>query len=181
MGNYHPIHDVWILARPKVKYFGAYPSGFLQRARDLLGVGFDDPILHVCSGKIGEYPFRGLGPNDRTLDLDIDLDPDYLRDARDPFPTCHLYARPPGWPGILIDPPYSPGEAANYAPGSDAYPEPRTLLRNGLEAVRKGGKVGILHRHSPRPPKEGVRLVAIVGVFMGYENDMRAFTVYERL
>jgi hypothetical protein len=31
--SYRPITDVWILARPKVKYYGAYPNGFLERAR----------------------------------------------------------------------------------------------------------------------------------------------------
>ena len=30
--SYRPITDVWILGRPKVRYYGAYPSGFLERA-----------------------------------------------------------------------------------------------------------------------------------------------------
>lgn len=32
MSSYRPICDLWILARPKVKYYGAYPNGFLERA-----------------------------------------------------------------------------------------------------------------------------------------------------
>lgn len=35
--SFRPIADVWILARPKVKYYGAYPNGFLERALPLLG------------------------------------------------------------------------------------------------------------------------------------------------
>jgi len=30
--SYRPITDVWIFARSKVKYFGAYSAGFLSRA-----------------------------------------------------------------------------------------------------------------------------------------------------
>jgi hypothetical protein len=59
--SFRPIADVWILARSKVKYFGAYPAGFLSRARDLLGVGINDQVLHVCAGKVRKYPYRGFG------------------------------------------------------------------------------------------------------------------------
>lgn len=64
--SYRPITDVWILARPKVKYYGAYPNGFLERARALLGVSPFDPVLHVCGGSAREYPAkpRGFGPRE---------------------------------------------------------------------------------------------------------------------
>ena len=70
--NYRPFTDVWILARSKVKYFGAYPAGFLQRARDLLllGAGSSRAVLHVCSGRVRDYPYQGFGPWDITMDLD---------------------------------------------------------------------------------------------------------------
>src|SRR5688572_14486588 len=71
--SYRPITDVWILGRPKVRYHGAYPSGFLERARALLGVSIDETVLHVCSGQIRYYPFRGLGRHDLTVDIDQDL------------------------------------------------------------------------------------------------------------
>jgi len=51
-----PIMDMWALARPKLKdglkYYGAYPAGFLQRARDLIGCSLNDSVLHVCSGMV---------------------------------------------------------------------------------------------------------------------------------
>jgi hypothetical protein len=53
--SYRPFTDVWILARPKSKYFGAYPAGFLRRARDLIGCSQEDQVLHVCSGDIANY------------------------------------------------------------------------------------------------------------------------------
>lgn len=170
--SYRPICDLWMLARPKVKYYGAYPSGFLERARALLGVRYTEPVLHVCSGKIADYPFFGLGPNDKTLDLDPDLNPDYCQDARQPFPAL-------AWAGVLADPPYTPEEAENYAPGGAVCPTPKELLTNSLDVLTVGRRVGILHRKAPNPPK-GVKFVALVGVFMGYNNDARWYSVFEK-
>jgi hypothetical protein len=33
--SYRPFTDVWILARPKSKYFGVYPAGFLATGQRL--------------------------------------------------------------------------------------------------------------------------------------------------
>src|SRR5881394_3934003 len=120
---------MWFLARAKLKggekYYGAYLGGFPERARALLGCRISDPVLHVCGGKARLYPYsRGFGPNDKTLDLDPSLSPDFLRDARNPFPdqppslSCGAF-----WGGILIDPPYSEADAAHYAPGAEKYPK----------------------------------------------------------
>jgi hypothetical protein len=62
--SYRPICDSWILARSKMKYFGAYPSGFLERARALLGVTCGDSVLQVCSGRVRDYPYRGFEEHD---------------------------------------------------------------------------------------------------------------------
>jgi hypothetical protein len=79
--GYRPITNVWILARSKVKYFGAYPGGFLSRARAVLGVNHEDRVLHLCAGKVREYPYDGFGPRDVTMDLDPELGPDVIGDA----------------------------------------------------------------------------------------------------
>ena len=34
--SYRPITDLWILARPKHRYYGAFPAGYLQRGRHLI-------------------------------------------------------------------------------------------------------------------------------------------------
>ena len=174
--SYRPITDVWILARPKVAYYGAYPNGFLERANTLLGVDRNSPVLHVCGGRVHDYPNkRCIGPMHQTLDLDPALDPDYLQDARDSLPV------PGAWSAIMIDPPYTESDADHYQPGRDVLPSPSLLLSNGLRAVRPGGRVGILHYTwaAPRPRELG-RLLALVGVVAGYDNRMRAFTVFER-
>ena len=175
--SYRPICDLWILARPKVKYYGAYPNGFLERARALLGVTPYDAVLHVCGGRAREYPAkpRGFGPHDCTLDLDESLSPDFVRSANEPITFPEF-----GWPAILADPPYTLDDAAKYQPGSVAFPKPNALLRNMLEAVRVGGRVGMLHYVLPQPPREGVRFVACIGVIAGFNNRMRTFSVFER-
>lgn len=191
MGNYRPICDTWILARPKVKYYGAFPSGFLHRARQLLGVGAQGAVLHVCGGKIRDYPFRGLGVNDRTLDLDPACNPDYIQDARDKFPlrvTQELWSEEGRlvsggivpWDAVLIDRPYTPEDADHYVPGRDKLPSANLLLKNGIAAVDIGGKVGVLDYVWPQPPKNATE-AAVITVAMGRNNRARYFTVFERL
>jgi hypothetical protein len=180
--SYRPITDVWIMARPKVKYYGAYPNGFLERARALLGVTPLDPVLHVCGGAARDYPAkpRGFGPNDMTLDLDPALQPDYLQAATDPLPHVLRIGDEPGWKALIADPPYTEADAAKYAPGASAFPSANLILKNMLAVVRLGGRVGMLHYVLPQPPRDGVRFVACVGVIVGYNNRMRVFSVFER-
>lgn len=181
MSSYRPITDIWILARPKVKYYGAYPNGFLERARALLGVTPFDAVLHVCGGMARLYPAkpRGFGPSDKTLDLDPALTPDFLGAATDPLPTYHE-GRNLGWPALIADPPYTEGDAAHYVPGAGAFPSANKIVRNMLDVVRPGGRVGMLHYVLPQPPTEGVRFVACVGVVVGFNNRMRCFSVFEK-
>ena len=177
--SYRPITDVWILARSKVKYYGSFPAGFLGRARALLGVSSSEPVLHVCSGRVRDYPYSGFGDNDFTLDLDPDLQPDFLQDARDELPRCPL--TPDGkWPAILIDRPYSEIDAAHYAPGAQKLPDLNDLLKRSLQAVDKGGKVGTLDYFWPHPGKSG-KEVAAVAVGTGRNNRARWYIVFERL
>ena len=178
--SYRPIADVWILARSKVKFYGAYPAGFLHRARALLGVGPYDPVLHVCAGKVRDYPYAGFGINDKTLDLDPACEPDYLQDARDPLPGCPYVDHMSGWNAILIDRPYTEADAAHYAPGSNKLPDLNDLLKRSLQAVPIGHRVGILDYLWPHPGKFG-KEVAVVAVGTGRNNRARWFTVFERL
>jgi len=84
------------------------------------------------------------------------------------------------WPAVLADPPYGPGEAKHYKHAGDAYPDRTDLLRRCLSVVKPGGRVGFLDYMAPRPPKQDVRLVALVGVIVGFNNQARVFSVYER-
>lgn len=198
MGSFRPIMDSWILGRPKVKYHGAYPAGFLERARWLLPVTPADSVLHVCGGKVREYssPDRGVKAGvalrgfyllDKTVDLDVTLDPDFLVDVSqknwpEQVAEQHFKATGAGWPqwrGILIDRPYTPEDADHYAPGADALPTPKVLLEGARALLADGGRVGMLDYIWPRPP-EGLFPVAKIGVTCGYSNRERCFSVFER-
>lgn len=186
MSNYRPICDVWFLARAKLKggrrYYGAYLGGFPERARALLGCKLDEPVLHVCGGMAKYYPYRrAFGPNDKTLDLDPACEPDFLQDARLPFPKC-----PPSanwacddWAGILIDPPYSEQDATHYAVGAEVYPKPNQLIKSAFDALPSSGRVGMIHYILPSPPK-GATFVAAVGVMCGFNNRVRVYSVFEK-
>lgn len=182
---------MWILARAKLKpntdgtkrsYYGAYLGGFPERARALLGCNINDPVLHVCGGMAKHYPYkRAFGPNDHTLDLDPATEPDFLRDARDPLPFYKETSDGDAqyWGGILLDPPYSEQDATHYVPGADKYPKPNVLIKNALNAVAPGGRVGLIHYILPSPPKDAI-FVAAVGVICGYNNRIRIYSVFER-
>lgn len=184
--SYRPITDLWFLARAKLKggkkYYGAYLGGFPERARILLGVPLDEPLLHLCGGMAKHYPYkRGFGPNDKTQDIDQGCDPDVCLDAEVmvwPISECnHNLYYPDGWPGILIDPPYSEKDALQYA--TQKYPNPNKLVENAIEAVKLHGKVGIIHYVVPRCPKNA-KFVACVGIVCGFNNRIRVFSVFEK-
>jgi hypothetical protein len=175
--SYRPITDVWILARAKLKggakYYGAYLGGFPERARALLGARLDEAVLHVCGGLAHLYPYvAGYGPLDKRLDINPTTESDYLLDARqDRYPR--------GFRAILADPPYSPKDADRYGT-RESYPSPNLILRNSLNALPIGGRVGIVHYALPKPPKNA-KFIAAVGVICGFNNRVRAFSVFEKM
>ncbi len=63
---------------------------------------------------------------------------------------------------------------------SSALPTAQALLAHGIEAVRPGGRVGVLHYVVPRPPATA-RFVAAVMVMVGFNNRVRVYSVFERI
>jgi hypothetical protein len=161
--------------RSWLNFYGAYPRGFLSKARQLVGAGINEPVLHVCGGIVRCYQQPGcFGPNDRTLDLDPTTDPDYLADARDPaaYNDERLAA-------IIADPPYTSEDADHYPPGRVVLPQPYLIVKNAIKALELGRRVGILHLFAPQAPK-GSKFVACVTVLTGFNNRARLFSVYEK-
>lgn len=176
MGSYRPITDVWVLARCKYKdgskRYGGYLGGFAERARALLAATIDEPVLHVCGGLAHLYPYRnGFGPNDKRLDLDPNVRPDYCQDVSKPLPE--------GFKAMLADPPYSEQDAAEYFPGAGLFPNPHRLMANMLRSLAIGQRAGMIHYVVPRCPPNA-RFVACIGVVCGFGNRARVFTVFER-
>lgn len=183
--SYRPICDVWILARSKVKYFGAYPGGFLERARCLVGADYEARVLHVCSGRVRDYPYRGLGEHDLTLDLDPALKPDFVLDANEPesYSKARDRAMANGRPikAVLADPPYSEEWAQNYAV-KDSLPTANNIVKYSVERLLPiGGRVGVLSMEWPLYPKAKAKQVALVGVYVGNGNIGRTFAVFEKI
>ena len=168
--SYRPITDVWILARSKVKYFGAYPAGFLSRARDLLCVGENDQVLHVCGGRVRDYPLRGFGRCDITMDLDPAMKPDLLRDAGVAESYRDAIEQHSQIQAVLADPPYSKEFAAEYKPGAKFFVSADAIVRYSLSILPIGARVGVLSLHWPRYPKAIARQVALVAVYVGNGN-----------
>lgn len=199
MPSYRPITDTWHLGRPKVPYYGAYPAGFLERARAFLPVLPDEPVLHIFGGQARRYsdpahgvkpgvPLYGFGPNDQTLDADPALSPDFLVDASkadwtEKVAAQHLLKTGAGWPrwrGIIIDPPYTPEDADHYAPGRAVFPPKVALLARTLQdLVPIGGRVGFLDYIWVRPP-EWAKCIAQINVICGFANRVRCYAVYEK-
>jgi len=174
--------------KPEVPFYGAYPAGFLGPARHLLAANIGDPVLHVCSGVVRSYPYDGVGPNDKTLDLDPALKPDFVRDAREPFPSADsiddmggTIGTSPFWRAVMIDPPYSPEDADHYAVGRVALPSPRQLVLNALDVVDVGSKVGILHYYIPQIPAHYAFVCGEMHLVLPTNSNIRVFTVFERL
>jgi len=170
MMTYRPICDMWLLGRPKVKYYGAYPNGFLQRARVLIGCSNNDSVLHVCSGKVYEYPNTGFGKHDKTVDVDESLNPDFVMNVNSNLPNGN-------WMGVLIDPPYTNEDAKNYS--ITDLPNPNKLVKDCINIVDIGKRIGILHYICPSCPKNA-KFIACIGVLVGFNNRLRCFSVYER-
>lgn len=207
--SFRPITDTWLLARPKVPYYGAYPAGFLERARWMLPVLPTDPVLHVCAGRVRDYsspdrgvkkgvPLRGFYANDLTVDLDGALNPDIQCDVSEPGwhevvkmalePHCGPGSLPPEhaqrlvygrFRGILVDRPYTAEDARKYAVGDSKMPTMKVLMAGIHELLAPGGRVGVLDYVWPRPVP-GLYPVAKIGVSCGFGNRDRCFSVFER-
>lgn len=201
MMSYRPVTDVWILGRSKTKddagksYYGAYLSGFLERARPLL-VGGDKGacVLHVCGGMAKNYngvhggiTLSGYGKNDLTLDIDPKCRPDILSDARELHDASvvkdRLYVpRASSMEGfrrpdaILIDRPYSLEDAEHYRCGPGVLPNLNKLLADCLRLT--SGHVGVIDYVWPtaRDAKE----VCAIAVGTGRNSRARWFTVWKR-
>lgn len=188
--SFRPITDTWLLARPKVPYYGAYPAGFLERARWMLPVLPTDPVLHVCAGRVRDYsspdrgvkkgvPLRGFYPSDVTVDIDPLVSPDVVCDVSQPGWASNMYAFATLFRGILIDRPYTNEDAKKYRMTSKELPTMKVLLTGAHELLLDGGRVGVLDYVWPRPVP-GLYPVAKIGVSCGFGNRDRCFSVFER-
>lgn len=195
--NYRPITDFWILARGKVSYYGAFPAGFLERARQLLVSGRNDlSILHVCSGMVhkyngaGGFPLKGFSKKDLRLDINPLCKPDIICDVRNIHglritkefrDLCYYRTGRYSPDAALIDRPYSENDSREYEKRykmrADSFPAKlNNLVADTLEVITPGGVCGVLDYEWPSLDDKLYKCVFAVAVATGKRQRIRIFT-----
>lgn len=188
--------DMWIMARSKIKYYGAYPAGFLERSRNILvGGRMTDSIWHIPGGMAHTYNdakgvhLKAYGPNDFRIDLNPDVNPDLLMDIRDMHMLVNISdthiklpsrMKPRKRPdGIIIDLPYTMEDADHYAPGREKLPSLNEILKQSLRIVAPGGLVGVLDYRWPNGSKYNAKCILAATVTTGEGSRARLFTAWK--
>lgn len=136
-------------------------------------------MLHICGGNAHLYPYAGgYGKLDERQDLDASVNPEHFSDCSVSIPKWR--AEGGWWAGMIADPPYSAEDAKQYSPGADKYPSPNKIVSLACEVLPIGRKIGIIHYIVPACPKNA-KFIACVGIVCGFNNRIRAFSVYERI
>ena len=198
----------WTLGRPRVDYPGAYPSGFLERARPLLGCSDPEKVIwHIPGGMAHKYnggpeekggiTLTGYGKNDLRIDLAPECEPEILLDIRfldrkiKQITKTHIFietgvnkrkvkkfSRPHA---IIIDRDYDENFAERHSPGRKKWPKQlNKLLYTCAGMVLDNHLVGVLDPMWPSRGNGRVRQVFHVdSVSMGANNRGRFFTVWK--
>jgi len=157
----------WILGndyRVKSSFYGGYPNTYLPRVRSL----FRDKkrVLHLFSGKVDTTIFPGA-----TVDLDEDLEPDYVDDAQTlekvPLEDFDL---------IMCDPPYSVEDAEHYMVSMVK----RNKVFAALHRVSPGTHIVWLDQVLPMWRKDMFDLIGVVGIVRSTNHRFRVMSVYRR-
>ncbi len=162
-GAGHPV----MFGLPEAEFFGPFPDGggyptrFLGRAFDILGVTEPRSVLHVCSGSMK------LG---MCVDIRPHLRPSIVADCR------RLPFRDDTFEWIMADPPYSREYAENLYSTGSVYPDPHALMAECLRVLKPGGKLGFMHHIVPKFSRPG-RLLKVYTITQGPGYNVRAWTV----
>lgn len=169
-GAGHPV----MFGMPEAEFFGLFPDGggyptrFLRRAFEILGVttrAQAEQILHVCSGSMR----FGV-----TVDIRPEMNPTIVADARNlPFADNSFH-----W--IMADPPYSKEYAQNLYGTGEVYPSPHLLCDECLRVLKPGGRLGFMHHIVPKFHKPG-KLLKVYTITQGPGYNVRAWSVFTKL
>lgn len=138
----------WTLPRPaKSRYRGAFPLFFEENLVRLLG--YPERILH---------PFGGRAELGTRVDLNPELEPDYLADAH------ALPFKDETFDMVVLDPPYSDGEALELY-GVTTKLRPATYTREAVRVLREGGWLVVYTDCEPARParcNHALRIVVVL-------------------
>ena len=162
------IVGTWIMGadyRVGSSYYGGYPAGYLRRVKALFPE--KKSVLHLFSGKVDKSIIHG-----ETVDLDADLEPDYVDDAQTlekvPLEKYDL---------VMADPPYSVEDCEHY--------KSPMVKRNKVMAAL-GGRLAIgchvvwLDQVMPMYRKDQFSLEAVVGMVKSTNHRFRVVVIFKR-
>jgi len=161
-GQYHQIGktEVWALPRATGKYAQRFPGLLLERIKER--IGWEEPVLFVCSGLVKE----GM-----SVDMNPAVRPTVLADA------CHLPFADSLFGIVICDPPYDESRAAYWG---YPYPRPNIMAREAARVTRPEGLLIVLHWLVLITPPEMER-VAVVAVTNGPNMRIRALNAFRKL
>jgi len=159
----------WIMGndyRVKSTYYGGYPAGYLKRISALFPE--KQNTLHLFSGKVDTDVFPG-----KTVDLNPDLEPDYLDDAQT-LEGVPLYE----FDLVLADPPYSVEDAEHYQTSMVKRNKVMKALGGRLSA---GTHVVWLDQVLPMYRKDQFAVEAVIGMVKSTNHRFRVITIFKKL
>lgn len=173
--DFNIIADMWFCGPPeknsnKEKFPGAYPTGFRRHVIEGFAQvypGRREDILFVCSGRIPQ----SLGI---TLDINPECNPEFVGDAQnmDMFEDESF-----SW--VESDTPYNKKIAKEF------YDIPMLdkskVMKEMVRVTKVGGFVAVFDESIVTAAPRILKRVAIIGVTVNPNKQIRAFTVYRKL
>lgn len=176
-GQHEVIYGRWMIGqdyRNKTRYYGAYPSGYLDRVMALFpdcGHEWNKP-LHVFSGSLPKSDAYA------TYDVNPALKSDFCGSV---YEIAHWMTLGPlklEWSLILADPPYSKDDAKKY--GTPMVNRGRALHALA-QVTRVGGHLVWLDTVWPMHRKAEWRTVGRIALTRSTNHRLRDVTIFERV
>lgn len=152
------------------KFSGAYPAGFLKRVKSAFSEVYPkdtNEILHVCSGRIN--PSEGM-----RLDINPQYNPDFLDNAET---MDSIHNERFSW--VQSDTPYN-GRASEKYYGRPLLNRAK-CIRAMTRVCKIGGYVSLLDQISPNSVPRNLKRIAIIGVTSVPNQDLRVFSVFQKI
>lgn len=156
----------------KVKFYGAYPNGYLKKIRSLFPEFEDHETLHLFSGSLGlqeDIEFEGV-----KFDCNTALGPDVVGNAE----QLSDYFESEQFSIILADPPYQKSDAENF------YGVPlvnkKKVLHEAYKILRPGGFLVFMDERLPMYRKSEFKRVGEILITRSTNHRVRAVFIFER-
>ena len=164
-GRLYGVFLIGNMYKRKIPFHGSYPPHYLDRIYSLFPNR--KSTLHLFSGAVI------AGPNEYTLDISPEFNPDVLGNAEE----VDNYFPPESFNLVLADIPYTTKDCEIY--GCKMPNVPKTI-RALSEIVEAGGIVVWLSTKIPMYRKDQWNFAGVVGLHCGTNRAFRAITFLRR-